>query len=438
MKHILLKGINAGIKATTSFSEQSRLRGMNIGIMIGLLVLVVFIMLSLPSPVFLLFLSALFVDLASIFWLNFLGRTKTAQALLIISVAAWVILATIGFGKQMNMGNYLYVMLVATLIFDARNIWRVLTALLMLTSLVVVKLIESHLKPFFPPPAHADFCSYLNVFLPGVIITVLCWSMVEDANFFQEYIIRSRKKLSDSNLLKDKLLSVIGHDLRSPLASLRGILSIGLENLSKEEYDEVIRSLQDQLEITEQTVNGLLEWSYQNYFNSNSAFSDKVSAIDITEVCNSIFAFYQVRALAKKIALVNHIPSGILVHINKDQLAFVFRNIIGNAIKYCLSDGTATIEVSAQVASRNVAISIKDNGVGIPADRVEHLFELKKKKSTEGTLSEKGAGLGLIFCKEFVENNNGNITVASEWGKGAAFTITLPLASSHTIFSHHH
>jgi len=349
-------------------------------------------------------------------------------------VAFWVILATIGFGGKMNLGNYLYVMLVATLIFDGRNVWRLLTVSLMLTSLVAVKLIEMKCIPLFEQPQHTDFCAVFNMVLPGLLISIVCWSMVEDANFYQDHIIRSRKKLKESNMLKDKLLSVIGHDLSSPLSSLRGILSIGLDSFSPEEQADMIRSLQEQLDITEQTVNGLLEWSYQNYFNSSATYDDQATSVELSEIVDRIFSFYQVKAADKKITLVNRIKPGTMVFMNVDQLTFVVRNIVGNAIKYCQNDGLARIEVWAETAGKHVVIYIKDNGTGIAQERIGQLFELRKRKSTEGTQQEKGAGLGLIFCKEFVENNNGHICVESEPGRGTTFIISLPSDSSHSVF----
>jgi signal transduction histidine kinase len=127
---------------------------------------------------------------------------------------------------------------------------------------------------------------------------------------------------------------------------------------------------------------------------------------------------------AKEIRLDNKVPTNLAAFADPNHVRFLLRNLINNAIKF--SNGGGTITVAAQEKSNFIVIEVHDNGVGISEERQAKLFEMSKSFSTEGTQGEKGTGLGLVLCREFVEKNGGKIWVESHVGKGSSFYFSLP------------
>jgi signal transduction histidine kinase len=141
---------------------------------------------------------------------------------------------------------------------------------------------------------------------------------------------------------------------------------------------------------------------------------------------NQNFRLLHDAAQQKKIRLINEVPPGVSVWADRNQVDLVIRNILSNAIKFTNTDGT--IRVSSKEENRDVVIAVADNGVGMEPEQYTMLFKNISNSSSFGTMGEKGTGLGLLLCREFVEKNNGSIDVESEPGAGSIFYIRLPKA----------
>jgi PAS domain S-box-containing protein len=235
------------------------------------------------------------------------------------------------------------------------------------------------------------------------------------------------QELKVSNDAKDKLFSIISHDLISPFNSMLGffnLISEQYDDMSEDDRKSFILDLKKSSENTFVLLQNLLTWS------RTQTGGIKVNPInfDLSAVVDLQLEVLKNAAASKDINLANLILHGIKVYADKDMVKTILINLINNAIKFTRPGGIITIN---SVIENSVAeITVEDNGVGIESSVLENMFKPDKSQSTLGTSREKGTGLGLLICKEFAERNNGKIWVKSEPGKGSKFIFTLPVYSN--------
>jgi len=231
-------------------------------------------------------------------------------------------------------------------------------------------------------------------------------------------------QLQDLNATKDKFFSIIGHDLKGPLNSLTsfsGLLINHTDSLTKDEIKMLAKDLDKSLKNLFALLENLLEWSRAQ----TGAIEFKAEAFDLNALIEENKELLKAQAQNKKIELDHSNTNSLTIKAHKHSINTVLRNLMANAIKFTPEGGK--VIVSAQPGKGEVLVSVADTGVGIPASVIQKLFRIDTKHSTKGTADEKGTGLGLILCKEFVEKNGGTIGVQSEEGKGSTFYFTLPL-----------
>lgn len=266
-----------------------------------------------------------------------------------------------------------------------------------------------------------------------VIVMLYSYSKVKRANrqLEQQKAELARKNLEveeKSNALellnttKDKLFSIIGHDFRSPLHSLRGLLElIGTRSMGQEEFQYYSRDLRNKIDAVYSNLDNLLHWSVSQL---NGIIATPVN-VNVRNLTVEVMELYEEIARVKKVKLTNHVESGIQVWADKDHVRLVIRNLVSNALKFTSADGH--VIVAASVDRDLARISVKDTGVGIAGEDIQRLFVKQTLWSAKGTNNEKGLGLGLLLCKEFVEKNHGSIDIHSVEGVGTTITFTLPL-----------
>ncbi len=233
------------------------------------------------------------------------------------------------------------------------------------------------------------------------------------------------EKLKKMNETKDKFLSLISHDLKSPFNSMMGyteILKNEIDDLSKEERDIFIGSIYESTRHIYNLLNDLLEFS-RFYL---GMIKIEPREINIRILVDDIIEFLSNAARQKGISLKNCINRDFMVLAEEDMISSVLRNLVTNSIKFTASGGK--IKISAEPEQKHLDISVSDNGIGMDKATMETLFDIVSKKSRPGTNEEEGTGLGLILAKEFVEKNGGQISVESEPGKGTTFTFNLPFS----------
>lgn len=244
----------------------------------------------------------------------------------------------------------------------------------------------------------------------------------EEISRQRDAISRQADELRELNSLKDKLFSIIAHDLRSPLVSLITMLNIAKEgHLTQESFKQVLDELSVNVNHTTSLLENLLTWA------KNQMHGTKVNPVnfDIKELVDSRVQLLHDAAETKEIRLNNNIASGTYVFADKDMTDIVVRNLISNAIKFCNAGDRITLWSFSDGAT--VTVCVEDTGMGMSPDVQEKLFGTQIS-STPGTKNEKGTGLGLILCKEFIQMNGGEIWAESQPGKGSKFFFVLPAA----------
>lgn len=230
-------------------------------------------------------------------------------------------------------------------------------------------------------------------------------------------------QLSNINKTKDKLLSIISHDIRSPLSSLRGMLHIAQSgNATRDEFAQLTAKIGTQLDSVYEDLGNLLQWTQtqlQGLKVNSETFDLKNLASEATQLFDSA-------AKTKKIQIKNEILETVHVVADVNHVRLIFRNFISNAIKFSSESGEIIIRQERNGAFSK--ISICDKGIGISEEEISKLFNASTHISKTGTANEKGMGVGLLLTKEFIEKNGGSVFVESELGKGSCFTFTLPAA----------
>jgi PAS domain S-box-containing protein len=239
----------------------------------------------------------------------------------------------------------------------------------------------------------------------------------------EDAINRYSEELKRLNNTKDKLFSIIAHDLRSSLQVLMGssnLLSTEIENLSHEEIIYLSRESNTTLNNLYKLLENLLFWSMLQ----RDMIKHNPRNLNLHFVANKVIESLKPTASNKNISISNNLDEKTFVYADDDMLQRIIQNLIGNAVKFTNSGGRIT--VSSVTKNDLIEVSVKDTGIGIKPETSSKLFNMDTIFSTKGTDEESGTGLGLPLCKEFVERNGGRIWVESEIGKGSIFTFTLP------------
>jgi two-component system, sensor histidine kinase and response regulator len=232
------------------------------------------------------------------------------------------------------------------------------------------------------------------------------------------------EELNSLNNTKNKLFSIIGHDLRGPFTGILGFLELLGEQLiemDKESIQEFIKLMNDSVKQSLSLLENLLIWAKSQ----TGQISFKPEIMKLTDIIQRNLVFLQATANLKNIRIDYHSREDFLVKADANMLDTVLRNLISNAIKFTNKGGLIKIEATS--ASPMLVISIADNGIGMPASELPGLFKIEKNKSRPGTANETGTGLGLILCKEFVTRHGGEIWAESTPNVGSTFYFTLPM-----------
>ena len=238
----------------------------------------------------------------------------------------------------------------------------------------------------------------------------------------QEDMEKRSDELERLNQVKDKFFSIISHDLRSPINALAGLLDLLDKGAVKpEELSSHIKELKTRFNHTRTLLNNLLDWTLLQMDKLNL----QANRIDLHRIVDENIQLLGA-VQSKQISLVNNIPENALAFADSNTTNLVIRNLMTNAIKFTNDGGSVTIE--SEERPSEWVVSVIDNGIGMNVDVLKILFDKTAPYTTRGTANEKGTGLGLILCKEFVEKNGGRIWVKSEPGKGSTFSFTIPKA----------
>lgn len=233
------------------------------------------------------------------------------------------------------------------------------------------------------------------------------------------------QQLYDLNAQKDRLFSIIAHDLRGPFNALLGLTNILANDIDDLNKDEIKAFATDTHKAGLRVfglIENLLNWS--RLHTGNLKFSPR--RIFLSELCEKITDLFQPSFEQKKLKVSCNIDKEGCIYADYNMISSAIQNLVSNSIKFTPDGGS--IELSGLITGSTINISIKDSGVGIKKENLNKMFRMDERLSTEGTNNEQGSGLGLLLCKEFVEKNKGSLKVESEYGKGSVFSIILPKA----------
>lgn len=282
----------------------------------------------------------------------------------------------------------------------------------------------------------------LSNLVNGFTIISIGWFL--SITFWRNYIYRFRKEkiietqknelsihnqiltahaaeLKAVNRTKDKLFSIVSHDLRGPLANLSSMIHlIKNEDISQEEFSSLLPELYRQTLISNELLENLLSWSKNNLKNSVA----NPGRVNLREITEDVIQLYKTQIEAKNLVIDNKVNDSHFANADKDMIPVVLRNLTSNAIKFSNSGGSILMETKK--VNGFIEFSITDTGKGISDEQIKMVLS-NEYYSTPGTAGEKGNGLGLLLCREFVEKNGGKLSISGSLGKGSRFSFTIPV-----------
>jgi two-component system, sensor histidine kinase and response regulator len=231
------------------------------------------------------------------------------------------------------------------------------------------------------------------------------------------------EKLQQLNQLQTKLFSVISHDLRGPISNLQSLLELLTKKMvSPEEFLLISDKLKSNLNVTQRTLENLLSWALSQM----DGIKTEKKKLDINACIDEACRLMEEVASRKAIAIKKELGNNLHVEADPDQLQLILRNLIHNGIKF--SKVGDEVKVETNRTNGHCVISVKDTGIGMTKEEIETITGAREHFTKRGTQQEKGTGLGLLLCKEFVERNEGKMSISSVTGVGTEITFTLKLA----------
>jgi len=266
--------------------------------------------------------------------------------------------------------------------------------------------------------------TFLLLIVVGLVLAL--WLVAWRRNQFKQLVnkqLRQQKEaLEQASFQKDKIFSILSHDLRTPIASLSSVLHlVEQQSLSEEAFAKIRSALGKQVSSLNTTLDNLLLWSRNQMGGVTDVRPTEALVYDIVENNRHLLMG---AANHKKIVINNEIPAMVKVYADIHHMDIVMRNLLLNALKF--TDEGGEVNISCTETDHTITIAVTDTGVGMTAEQLDKLFKINTHFTTAGTKNEKGAGLGLLLCKEFVEANHGSLSVTSEAGNGSVFSVTLP------------
>lgn len=247
---------------------------------------------------------------------------------------------------------------------------------------------------------------------------------LQDLTAYKKEAIRTKEQATELkrlNQLKDRIFSIIAHDLRGPLVNLSEVLKmITNDQINTEEFKKISPTLSRDIIYTTDLLENILHWSRSQL----KGYGINKELFNLRSLILNEINYHLPAANLKKITIIHDVFPGEMAYADMLMIQIVIRNILNNAIKFC-KEGCEILISATYMKGNKMLVCIEDNGVGINENVLNKLFK-DENITTRGTMNEKGTGLGLLVCKEFMQRNDGDITASSTEGKGARFCITLP------------
>ncbi|WP_343559058.1 HAMP domain-containing sensor histidine kinase [Sphingobacterium sp.] len=408
---------NIGTRPDISYVNLKRIQMVNLIAILCLLPTLCFFVLNIMDKRYLLSTINLSNAICSIsvLFLQYDGKHNFAKAMLLVSNFIFFFLGAILFK---NGGEYflLCALIASMLLYDDRRI-HIVFCLATACSIALL---------YFLPPLIPVTQRVPRMRLIFNISNALAFIVIAVNSFLQiiynnmEKIEEQRRKLESMNRDKEKIFSIVAHDIKSPLASLEALVLLLrdqiLDNTISREY---IQQLYQQIVLQNQALDDFLQWGTS----SMRGVTSPAVLVPIKPLIQEIITLFADQIQAKQLRIEIDIPEGTHIFANRDHASIIFRNLISNAIKFSYVAGKISIYCSEKESHTH--IHIQDEGVGINPSKSAMLFNVAQHKSF-GTKAEPGSGLGLVLCKDLIERNKGMVDIQSIPHKGSIFSVGLP------------
>ncbi|MFC5530964.1 histidine kinase N-terminal 7TM domain-containing protein [Cohnella yongneupensis] len=260
---------------------------------------------------------------------------------------------------------------------------------------------------------------------------MLLLSDVTESVRTEERLLDNARQLGELNTFKDKMFNVIAHDIRDPLAVLVNLMELMEDEIQgcERDHEEIVHEMGQQIQNTFTLVESLLDW----FRSQRGGMVFNPIERDLGHTVQNNIRMMRVRSESKRIRIVSEIPQDTFVYADKEMLDLIVRNLLSNAIKFTAADGS--ILVKAHRSGNRTIVAVSDTGEGISEDQAPTLLQEAYPTSSAGTAGERGVGLGLTLCREFVRLNGGEIWFDSTLSQGSTFYFSLPDPSESTRIS---
>lgn len=265
------------------------------------------------------------------------------------------------------------------------------------------------------------------ILLGTIILVIIFYSYLRTKNTLNKKLQEHRNSLLVLNETKDKFFSIISHDLRGPVNTLSGLISVSKIYIQEGKVDHVsgmVERMENSMGGLVKLLDNLLNWALQQ----RGHFPYIPENMGAMQLLKEAVDTFEDMAVTKNVSISLEPSKEFKLSVDRNTASTIIRNLINNAVKFTPVGGEIKVHAASNPDSGFGIIKISDTGVGIPQNKLDTLFSLNEKISTDGTVGEKGLGLGLQLVVEFVALNKGKIDVVSEVGKGTTFTVSLPLA----------
>jgi signal transduction histidine kinase len=431
--------INAGLTPELSFEETRRVRILNIMGMMGLFISTTFVLLHLFNGRYILGALNLvtMASTATVIIANYKKRYYFGQVA--VSIALTFVFTSTSLLYHDGMEFYL-LLLTALMATIMKRTWFIQT-LSIINCVIFLVLIKRSSEFYTPTPGNIYFINlvllvmfYLVFFRYSGKINRLYLANIEERNHQlrqqQARLIEqtkeleiSNRKLAVLNSTKEKLFSILAHDVRSPIAGLKTSLDLLNEKaLSRETFTELSRELSSQLNELQDSMDNLLKWSNRQM----TGIALQPQKIMMQPLIADTIGLLQYNLANKNITININADTDTMVYADPDHIKLVMRNLIANAIKF--SYAGSVIDLVVEPKDSLIHFSVIDRGIGMKKDLIEKLFNDADVTSQRGTSNEKGTGMGLKISREFAVKNGGDILMHCEPGSGCTFTLTIPVA----------
>ncbi len=261
-----------------------------------------------------------------------------------------------------------------------------------------------------------------------VCLVFIVYSYYKTKVTLNNQLEEQKNSLISLNNTKDKFFSIISHDLRGPVSVLSGLVSITqyfIDDKKTDQLKEMMDKMEHSVDRLVKLLDNLLHWALQQ----QGHFPYVPETFSVRAILDDVYEIFQDMAASKDITL-NMSVEDFDIYVDKHTASAIFRNLLNNAIKFTPKGGDVSVTAHLNGSDKMGFIQFQDSGVGMPAEKLDHLFELNEGKSTKGTSGESGLGLGLQLVNDFIHLNKGQITVASVVDGGTTFTVELPLSKN--------